>query len=302
MPITFVYIVYRIRINKFIPQTFKTMKTIFTLMITLFSYLVGTCQITLDHDFPNQRLDLIHLKYAGLKYYQHDYTAHTGTLLNLDYSVFKTITFPSVPNTSYSVGLFTEDLFDTDTTTIEYVLSFTDVMNSGFRIYSMDSILLFQADSGATIYANDYGIYRSSPNEAIFNTDSGTKMIVAYTLPFSSVYHTSVYNLPGQLHDDCYKNTLTSGIVQVVNKSERLKSYPNPFKDLETIEYSLPPACQRAMLQITDAAGKLIKQIRLSAVENKIELIDLDIPAGQYVISIVADDVTLASRKVVKVN
>jgi hypothetical protein len=271
--------------------------------LTIFLCLIINCysQITLDHTFSNQRIDVVHLRASGPKYYTYDYAAHTATLYNLDYSVFRTVNFPA-SYTSYTVNLWSEDLFDNDSTTLEYVLSFNDSNNSGFKIYTGDTTMIFEADSGAVLYGNEYGTYHSLPYAPIFETDSGMKMVVAFTIPAMHPYETRIYNLPGKMAESCSAVCLTNGVVELVNKQERLRAYPNPFHTSETIEYSLPREFDSAELIVTDQSGKLIKQFPLSATENKIETINAELPAGNYIFTVKAGGQVIAEKKVVKVN
>ena len=61
---------------------------IVTIFMSTMTFMKIQAQIVLDHDFPNQRVDMVTLEHAGPKYYQYDYAAHTGALLNLDYTVY----------------------------------------------------------------------------------------------------------------------------------------------------------------------------------------------------------------------
>ena len=263
------------------------------------SFMKIQAQIVLDHDFPNQRVDMVTLEHAGPKYYQYDYAAHTGALLNLDYTVYRTFVFPHIPCTSYNVVLITENLFDTDSTTLEYVMSINDTANSGFRIFREDTTLLFQADSGAILYANEYSAYRSLPYVPIFNTDSGTKMIVAYGTPF---YHTSIYNLPGKLPISCCSSTMSTSVVQLYNKQERLSNNPNPFKESTIIEYTLPKDAGSADLYLYNESGMIVNIYKLSNTQNKFELIASELKAGTYYYKIVTSSGDLLGQKLIKVN
>lgn len=278
------------------------MKKLFVIIVLAFSIFNCYSQITLDQTFPGARIDVLHLRSAGPKFYQYNYSAHTAIIYNLDYSVYKSFQFPTIANsTNYNVFLISEDLFDTDSTTLEYVLSSTD--NGGnvtLYIYREDSTLLLQINTVYGIIASEYGSYSSIPYVPILNTDSGTKMIVSCIR--NGAYTTEIYNLPGRARTECCLNSLTNSVVHLVNQQEVMKIYPNPFAENETIEYTLPLNSKRAELIITNLNGVEIKRYSLSAIQNKMESVTTGLAAGSYFFTIISDGNTIASKKAVKVN
>jgi hypothetical protein len=117
---------------------------------------------------------------AGPKLIVEDAT--TVYLLNLDLTPYLSFTLAAAP-AGYSVQtrprFVTEDLFDTDPSTIEYLLEYVPDTGStyGFAIHRTDGTQLFQAFTGNFGFST--GEEQTDGSDPfIFNTPSGTYMKV----------------------------------------------------------------------------------------------------------------------------
>lgn len=118
-------------------------------------------QISLEKKYPTPNapnikgmyMKVINLCHAGMKYQFFDWNEQVLYLYNLNHSLYKKINIPKISSrTSWKNGgvrYVSEDLFDNDSTNIEYVLSTqNDTSYAGnVKIYREDNTLLFNGDS-----------------------------------------------------------------------------------------------------------------------------------------------------------
>jgi hypothetical protein len=79
------------------------------------------------------------------------------------------------------------------------------------------------------------------------------------------------------------------------------QNLPNPVREHTNIQYSIPEGSNRAQLLITDALGRQIKAIQLSASG----VINVDVSAlasGVYNYSLIVDNKTVATKKMTVVR
>jgi len=76
---------------------------------------------------------------------------------------------------------------------------------------------------------------------------------------------------------------------------------PNPFKEQTTINYFIPKDANSVMIIFTDMDGDIIKEVRIAEKgKGQLNVYASDLSSGIYTYSIVADGVTLDSKKMVK--
>jgi hypothetical protein len=237
---------------------------------------------------------LVRLRYAGDKYVSYD--TLNITLYNLNYTVYKVLPIPDShlhgePYTSLFVKYISETLFDTDSSTIEYLLGVAEGNNTyppHLHIYDEFGNQLFFKDSAWYDGSNvTGGPFKSQP--PILNTSTGTKMFL-YRNPGIYYIHPIVYSLPGTLYIpcDCYTS---AGVPVIVEQDDDYKNcivrnYPNPSNQSTTIEYVLPKGIHRAELKIISLEGSYSKSYEITDFFNKVELNSSDIPAGNYMYQI----------------
>ena len=76
---------------------------------------------------------------------------------------------------------------------------------------------------------------------------------------------------------------------------------PNPFKENTTITYFIPKDASDVKIIFTDMGGDIIKEVKIEEKgKGQLNVYASDLSSGIYTYSIVADGVTLDSKKMVK--
>jgi len=89
--------------------------------------------------------------------------------------------------------------------------------------------------------------------------------------------------------------------ITLQNNAALDQNLPNPFGKNTIIGYTLPPHYKRAQLQITDAAGKLLKMMSLSGSGRGTVNIDASIlSAGAYYYSLYIDNNLISTKTMIK--
>ncbi len=77
---------------------------------------------------------------------------------------------------------------------------------------------------------------------------------------------------------------------------------PNPAKEYTWISYTLPRGTQSAQLILRNLLGNQITSLQLDVLSNRVKLETGTLNNGIYIYSLVADNKTLASRRVMVSN
>ncbi len=260
-------------------------------------------QITLNTSFLNidksyEALNMTRLSNSGYKYYRLDKVNSKLIIYNLNFTVYKIINIPLTLSTP-KIYAVSEDLFDSNNTTVEFLVNDWSYVGSYFKptvtIINETGSIIFQRDS-CTITSN--GATFNDPNNArafIVRNSSGTKMILTkvYQAP-SPIGDEFVYDLPGQLTcQECIGGIMS--LVQnpmnpIINDDIQLQIFPNPSNNISLVQYSLPKFYQSATLVVYDSAGKEIMRYEIDGFMNKIELNNLEFNSGIYLIKIITKD------------
>jgi hypothetical protein len=76
---------------------------------------------------------------------------------------------------------------------------------------------------------------------------------------------------------------------------------PNPFKEQTSITYVIPKDANSVMIIITDMSGDIIKEVPITDKgKGQLNIYASDLSSGIYTYSIVADGVTIDTKKMVK--
>jgi len=89
-----------------------------------------------------------------------------------------------------------------------------------------------------------------------------------------------------------FSNSSTSN----VNGAWLKQNSPNPFKEMTSINYFIPPSASHAQLSIFTTSGKLVTSYSLSSGMNSLSIANGTLAAGQYVYSLVIDGKRIDSR------
>jgi hypothetical protein len=293
------------------PISMKSIKYLLMIAVLCLLLLNVKGQITFEDSlvFPSNNISgLVRLQYAGDKYfYQNDTTSIE--IYNLNHTLYKSIPLPNINlyggESSYTVWYISETLFDTDSTTIEYML--TNIEHAGsvyhyhIHVYDENGNSLFFKDSviaGGSI-DGEYGYI----NKPVFNTDTGTKMMLMNGPPTNQLF---IYNLPGTLYIpcDCYTS---SGVPLSVEENQGyadciLKNYPNPSGDKTIIEYKLPKGVHKASLKILSLYGEELKKYTITDMYSNIELDSSELSSGNYFYQVVLPNGKSVAKKMMVIH
>jgi hypothetical protein len=243
-------------------------------------------QITLEHSYPNGKWEtsIVELSNSGMKYQWVDVSIGELKLYNLDHSLFKSMTFPVLANvTSTEVAYVSETTFDLDAS-VEFLVSYIDDnnwMNSVTKIIDESGALILNAPS-ETPSINTYdGIHG-----AIFNTPSGTKMI----LDNHSDNAAKVYNLPGTLIATAIK------FPDIINNNF-LKTYPNPAGNYIYLAYTFPSNITEAQVSIYNIKGEVVRTYTIDNNYKELLIDTQEFSNGTYLCQIQSSGRKIASTK-----
>lgn len=241
---------------------------------------------------------MINLTTSGYKYYARD--TSQITIYNLNHSVFRSFTIPTLPTTDTYVGCMyvTEELFNTNPNDIEYLILYRDTIGPGplgdqhLIVFDEFGNTLFSRDS-ATTAAHVFSA--GAPNIGIYYTSSGVKM--SLLLPGNRY---EVYSLPGILPcNDC-----TGGVISGLSPSAFTyespqvgNPYPNPTGTELVLPYALPQGNSRGELVVYDAMGAEVKRFEVTNAFSNLLLDVQEFAAGTYYYSIYSNNEIIPGKK-----
>jgi hypothetical protein len=274
-------------------------KLLFSLVILLMS-MQTYAQITLEHTYDStgyfqpsdtggnfcygrQLFYLVNLEIDGDKYVQINKPSQTIKFYNLNHTLWKSISysnvstnitpFPGYDKINCSILYISQSLFNTDAK-IEFMYTCSwyypaDTSNKAItQIVNEDDSILFSDAASPVVtptWANQY--------YPIYNTSSGTKMILSNVMGKAEVY-----SLAG---------TLTDGIAETNKKLMAMQSsvsnaYPNPNTGSAKIDYTLPPGVNEGEIVFYNLMGNEVKRFKVDRTFNTLLISTKDIAAGTY--------------------
>jgi hypothetical protein len=256
--------------------------------LSCFSFVAKGQIVQETTNYPTQ-LRFVHLEYSGYKYVYYDAPTTQIRLYNLNLTVYKIITVPSQPNANnITIQYVTERLFDDDSTDLEYAAIVRQnpmpPVTYTTKIYDEFGNTLLSVDS-ATFYYGMGGNFGNPVSVPIFNTDSGTKMILWY---YNGPVSTSlVYCLPGRLENEQYVNGNCMGEMlgsdpNMMIGPEMQNPYPNPTRNSTTIPFTLPDGETQGELVFYDVAGNEVKRFQVDNTFKEIMVSSADLAPGTY--------------------
>jgi hypothetical protein len=269
------------------------MKKTILLAIVLITSFAMYAQIAFEHTYYPGRLQVVKFTTSGHKYVTYD--TSSITIYNLNHSVWKTIAIPYHGPYTYNIGLsfLSEELFDTNPATVEYILVVNGIPFSNTKTYIYDEFgnQLFFRDSASASFSFP-GI------QPVMYTSSGAKLIL------STMHGYELYSVPGILAcDECSSGTVSGIGTQGGEQPQRLVNpYPNPGNATITLPYSLPANVARGELVIYDMAGKEVKRVTITDQFSSIELDAAELSAGTYYYNILTLAGVFPGRQIVIAN
>jgi hypothetical protein len=264
-------------------------------------------QITLD-TIVNKGGILTKLEKSGYKYL--NYYNDSIFLYNLDWSDFKS--FPVVWDATLNPNLrnyfyVTEALFDTDSSTVEYMLYYSDFpVFQSVRVFNEFGDTLLFRDS-TDIYVTPLGFpYAQYATNVLWhpieNTSAGTKLHLFERIP---PYHTEIYNLPGRLECNICASDIGPTNIQEIKSSGQgmqLTIEPNPFSNKVTADYTLDKKDRSGTLFIFNSLGNEVKHIELHNAKGNLKINGDDLKSGIYYFQLISKNGNATSLKMIKIE
>jgi len=288
-------------------KTLKTSSLIGKIALSFGAILLTSnlqAQMTLSHSFPVANMGgakIVNLSLSGKKIAIFETTATEEKMVfyNMDYSLWKTITFPVDGGYSISgpqwdnagngyVFYPSETLFNNDNL-LEVAAYYTNSSGDGkILIINENSI---PVDSIEHVWKGEDLYFR------VYNTGTGT---------FEAMVRTStgvsVYSLPGSIPCDVCGNGL--GVAKVSNQSgEGLSEpIPNPSSSQAKITFTLPKGAKKGQMTIYNMNGQKMKTYNVDNTFGYIMVDNSSFPAGMYYYDLTVDGERYETRKMVVVK
>lgn len=236
-------------------------------------------QIVLEQTYSintGKQLYLINLGNEDYKYFMFDPNNNSFDLYNLDHSPFmlNVQTPVDLEDGIFVVCYVSWDLFDCDSTTLEYVITAPTEGNRPFYVYRTDGSLFWQKDSVVGPYC--YGCLGGSLElTPIKNTPDGAKMML-----FNSNGDFFVYALCGELaevHSEMEQHDLS------------VEVFPNPSSYSTSFRISLPDNLHAYELSVFNVQMQELKSFRVPS-DGKLEIDNSDLPNGTYIYSLKSEN------------
>ncbi|MBK6485103.1 MAG: T9SS type A sorting domain-containing protein [Chitinophagaceae bacterium] len=209
-------------------------------------------------------------------------------LYNMDHSWWKTIECISFPVDSNSAEpmvnnyfmYISQHLFNLDDE-IEFL--YFSAFYTYCRIYDESGNIVFNFDGQAPIVA----VTIPPQQFPIYNTGTGTKMIMSST----STHKSYVYSLPGTL--PVYMSQ--SGSVDEL----RLSTFPNPSFATTNIAYELPVTVRKGEISIRTMSGTLLNKFIVDNTFGSIVLSNEQLSSGVYLVTLQAGNAIVWERQLI---
>ncbi len=242
-----------------------------------------SAQIT-DLGITPSYTEIYTLRSAGVKMISQQSVADTVTIYNPDLSVYMTVPIPPPvpPYTWHAAFYFSEDLFDTDPSTVEFLAGYgySDSLGTYYKtcVYRADGTLLFTADSVGITMVGFFGAMANY--EPIFNTPMGTRLVM-----YDVHNRRHVYSLPGVLPCPSCDGSLdiNAGVGQhMAGTTGRIDLFPNPARSSAMVNYELLPGANQGQLCFFDSQGQLVKRVRITEHSGQLTVDTSGLASGNY--------------------
>jgi len=238
-------------------------------------------QITLEHTYNNSVPIFSLVQFSATDYKWAVIDTVTIKLYNVNHSLYKTIPIKNSPVNPQDVLFISTTLFDTDSSTIEYMIDYSDatyLTGSGVNIYREDGIILFSEPTLSAYFPWVEAINPIRPSwYPIVRTSTGTKMILDSINTMGGVGSFKVYSLPG-----IYYPTAGFNHNQIDNQIGLSNPYPNPAINSTRIDYELPNGVNEGDIVFYNLQGNEIKRFKVDRAFNTLLISTSDITSGTY--------------------
>ena len=223
--------------------------------------------------------------------YQYGFTNFSYlNLYNMDHTPYMlNIQIPLMSDSNsyyYRIGYVTTDLFDCDSTNIEFAMMLdrpVPNVSPNFAVYRTDGTMVFSKDTVGTIFCVGCGS-GSWEMHPIVNTSAGAKLFLFNYVDSNGNYdpngnqQTLVYSLCG---------SVPVGNSAVSHESNSfVKVFPNPFSKQVNFEITAPSHNEDYELTILNSAFQSIKTLPVKGTNYKMRLDGDMLSAGTYFYSL----------------
>ena len=243
------------------------MKKILFSAATIFAVNFSFGQISLEHSYPNENLQ-VYTNATETFYYSVGSNLTTIKIYNADYTLKKQFTLPSPVNIPYYENfILSKNIFNTDNL-LEIVTTSenTSWNDETIRIYNEDGVLVKDFGSGYTVEdIFDFHVYHD-------NTTNTNKLRLIKGDPYSNNATTEIWNL----------GTTSLGAKEIQSKN-KLSAFPIPTNKILNV---INPENGANKIEIFDTTGKLVINKNFANSENKISVDVENLPKGIYIYKI----------------
>jgi len=264
--------------------------------LILFSF-NGICQMTLDHSYTGSSSDfakIVNLSLSGKKIAVYNGMSKVFNFYNLDYSLWKTITLPTLSGgsfpSSWQNGNFTnvyypsETLFNTDTFLEVAIMYFPNIGNSKLLIVNENSNVVDSIPDVVIQWDNSFTVYSTANNQfrAVVQNSNGT----------------SIYNLPGTIPCELCGNGL--GVAKNQKSRDGISEpIPNPSSGQVKITFQLPQDVKDGEIEIFNTNGQKIKSYKVDNAFGYIMVDNSILPSGIYYYNLISNGNITSTKKMV---
>jgi len=277
------------------------MKKLLTIAVLLLFFFNSRGQTTLQHTFPSVArggFEVVNLSISGKKILVLTDT-NTLSFYNLDYSLWKTITVPSLP--PYGHGYLTmgvggnvfypsEELFNTDPL-LEVAIWYAPNYFTSSTVYVINENGVAVDSITNAYFTNDFDLAFH-----VYNT-TGNNFVAAV----GTTTGTAIYNLPGTIPCDVCGGRL--GIGKVEPKTNGVSEpIPNPSDGQVKITFTLPEGTKNGEIDIFNTNGQRLKTYKVDNTFGFITVDNSTFPAGIYYYNLIADGNIATTKKMVVIK
>lgn len=242
--------------------------------------MTAKAQITLEHTYDSVPIFSL-VQFSATDYKWAVIDTMNIKLYNVNHSFYKTISIVNSPVYPQDVLFISTSLFDTDSTTIEYMVDYSSSYyptGSGVNIYREDGTVIFSEPNLSASFPWEEMTNPIRPLwYPIVRTSTGTKMILDSGYYATGTNTFKVYSLPGVFYPSVGFNH-----IQIDNQLGLSNPYPNPAKYITNIDYKLPNGINNGEIVFYNLQGIEVKRFKVDKTFNTLLISTSDIAAGTY--------------------
>lgn len=279
------------------------MKKVFWMIIFSVMIYSSRAQITYEASYTGS----LNYYMPSLVYFNHmspkwmnqtdDYNIY---LYYLNHSLFRHIIIPAQQSNLFKPYYISDDLFDNDSTNIEYLITTYSSSNPNYvKVYREDGTLLFSRDS-VVVYPMPWAM----PDYNLFASDSGTKLVLDHV--GVTIDHMEIYSLPGRLPcpmscGGTSMEELAQMGIQNYGDQKSALPYPNPSSNQIHIPIELNGETSGEII-FYDMAGAEVKRYKVDRTFSDLILSTSDLSAGSYYYQLVTQHSKSEGKKLVVIK